>query len=146
VEQLVWSVLGEAHLADAHVEVKGGWVPVPMPEAAVRSVLANLISNASHYGREKSGRLELTITGYPSDEVLVVVVEDQGSGIDDLVADRIFEPFVTAPDSSKLNPSSTGLGLAVVGRTLERHGGKLELVRGRQVGTAFRISAPVLAG
>ncbi|MND09267.1 osmolarity sensor protein [compost metagenome] len=59
------------------------------------------------------------------------------------MADRVFDPFVTASDSLERNPSSTGLGLAIVRRTIERRGGVVELVDGLPTGTAFRVMVPL---
>jgi signal transduction histidine kinase len=142
-EALVWSVLGEEKLADAEIHVCGEWRKVRLPEGELRSVIANLVGNASHYGRDELGHLELTITALPGDEELIVTVEDRGRGIQPSLRDRIFDPFVTAGDSLERNPASTGLGLALVKRTIERRGGTVRLLDGSEVGTAFAISLPL---
>ena len=141
-EALVWSILDELKLLDAEVEVAGEWVKVRIPEGELRSVLTNLIGNASHYGRDEEGRLHLTVTASPQAGHLAITVMDRGRGIPPQEAGRIFEPFVTAADSLHHNPSSTGLGLAIVKRTIERRGGRVELVEGLAIGTAFRVTVP----
>jgi len=142
-EGLVWSILDEEKLADADVDVRGEWRKVRLPEGELRSVLSNLIGNASHYGRDEHGHLDLTVTAAPGDDQLVVTIEDRGRGIPSSVGARVFDPFVTAADSLERNPSSTGLGLALVKRTVERRGGTVELLAGRAVGTAFVIRLPL---
>jgi len=144
-ESLVWSVLDDAKLADADVTVLGDWAKVRIPEGELRSVLANVIGNASHYGRGPDGHLDLTVSAAPAGDRLAITVEDRGRGIDPALAARIFDPFVTAADSLDRNPSSTGLGLAIVKRTLERRGGGVEIVA-RPVGTAFRITVALADG
>lgn len=141
-EALMWSILDEEKLLDAEVDVVGEWVKVRIPEGELRSVLTNLVGNASHYGRDEEGRLHLTVTASPQGEHLVITVMDRGRGIPPSMAGRIFDPFVTAADSLDRNPSSTGLGLAIVKRTIERRGGMVELVEGLAAGTAFRVSVP----
>ena len=143
VESIVWSILDDEKFPDADVSVTGDWAKVRMPEGELRSVLSNLICNASHYGRDAAGHLDLTVTGAPAGDHLTVTIEDHGQGIDPAVAPRIFDAFVTAVDSLDRNPSSTGLGLAIVRRTIERRGGTVELVGGRPVGTAFRVTVPL---
>jgi signal transduction histidine kinase len=143
VETMVWSILDDEKLPDADVSVSGQWAKVRLPEGELRSVLANLISNASHYGRDGDGHLDLTITAAVVGDCLAITIEDRGRGIDAAVAPRIFDAFVTATDSLDRNPASTGLGLAIVRRTLERRGGTVELVSGRPVGTAFRVTVPL---
>jgi signal transduction histidine kinase len=142
-EGLVWSILEEAKLLDADVQVAGDWAKVRIPEGELRSVLTNLIGNASHYGRDDDGHLDLTVTASRLSGHLAVTVMDRGRGIPAPVADRVFDPFVTAADSLDRNPASTGLGLALVKRTVERRGGSVELVEGLSRGTAFRITVPL---
>ena len=141
-ETLVWSILGEEKPPDADVTVTGEWAKVRMPEGELRSVLTNLILNASHYGRDGEGHLDLTVSATPVGDRLAITVEDRGRGIEAELAARIFDPFVTAADSMDRNPASTGLGLAIVRRTLERRGGGVDLVD-RPVGTAFRLTVPL---
>ena len=142
-ETVVWSILDEEKLADADVTVSGDWAKVSMPEGELRSVLTNLIINASHYGRGGDGRLDLTVSAATAGGRLAITVEDRGRGIEAGLAARIFDPFVTAGDSLDRNPASTGLGLAIVRRTLERRGGSADLLGGRPAGTAFRITVPL---
>ncbi|HVW34166.1 MAG TPA: hybrid sensor histidine kinase/response regulator, partial [Acidimicrobiia bacterium] len=142
-EVLVWSILDEEKLDEAAVTMAGVWAKVRMPEGELRSVLTNLIQNASHYGRNREGRLDLTITAQPGGGRLAITIADQGPGIDAALAARIFDPFVTATDSLDRNPSSTGLGLAIVKRTLERRGGTAEVSHDHPAGAAFRITVPL---
>lgn len=142
VEPLVRTVVDEGQLDNARVDIVGSWTKVLVPEAAMRSVLGNLVSNANYYGRGDSGTLDLAITGATTPDEQQILVEDQGAGIDPRVIDRIFDPFVVGPGSAQRNPSSTGLGLALVTRTLERHGGGVDLVDGRAAGAAFRVRLP----
>jgi two-component system, sensor histidine kinase and response regulator len=142
-EALVWSILNEEKLLDADVVVAGDWAKVRIPEGELRSVLTNLIGNASHYGRDGQGQLHLTVTGSLQPEHLTITVMDRGRGILPALAGKIFEPFVTATDSLDRNPSSTGLGLAIVKRTVERRGGTVELVGDLAAGTAFRVTVPL---
>lgn len=145
-EALVWSILAEEKLVDAVVQVLGEWRKVRLPEGELRSVFTNLIGNASHYGRGDGGILDLTITAAPGDGELTVTIEDRGPGIPPSLADRIFDPFVMASDSLNRNPASTGLGLALVRRTVERRGGTVRLADGRSAGAAFVITLPVADG
>jgi two-component system, sensor histidine kinase and response regulator len=144
-EALVWSILGVEKPGDVEVQVSGEWGKVRLPEGELRSVFANLIGNASHYGRDDRGHLDLTITAEPVGDQLTVTVEDRGRGIHPSVRGRIFDPFVTASDSLERNPDSTGLGLALVKRTVERWGGTVRVLDGRPAGTAIAVTLP-LAG
>ncbi len=146
VEQVVRAVLEEARLAEAKVTVEGTWAKLMVPEVVIRSLMANLVSNADHYGRNPDGRLDLVVEGAAGPETIQIRVTDTGAGVHPDVIDRVFEPFATAPDSTKQNPLSSGLGLAVAARTVKRYGGDLELMRDVTSGTAFRVTLPLPRG
>jgi two-component system OmpR family sensor kinase len=142
-EGVLRSVIAECELPDADVAVEGEWARVSVPEAAVRSVFTNLLLNAGHYGRDKAGHLSCTVSGAVGPGRLEVTFADRGEGIPAVVADRIFEPFATAPDTAQRNPESTGLGLAIVAATLRRHGGTAELLDDGLPGARFRLTLPL---
>lgn len=143
VEQVVRTVVDEARLVDATVTVEGSWVKLVVPEVVIQSLLANLVSNAGHYGRNPAGNLDLRIAGHVTDKEFRLVIADDGPGVHASVIDKIFEPFTAAPGSTEQNPLSSGLGLAVAARTVERYGGRLELLRDRPAGTAFQVTFPL---
>ncbi len=68
---------------------------------------------------------------------LLVVVEDDGHGIDPQIIDEVFAPFVRAGDAT----DSTGLGLAVVQAVVTAHGGEIG-VRSDRTGTAITLALP----
>ncbi len=65
-----------------------------------------------------------------------IVVRDQGPGISDEIRERIFEPFFTTKQMG------TGLGLAMVHRIVEVHGGALSVESEMGTGTTFRVILP----
>jgi two-component system, NtrC family, sensor histidine kinase PilS len=69
-----------------------------------------------------------------------LTVSDSGPGIDDEVAEHVFDPFFTR------RPGGTGLGLALVQRAVEAHGGAVfvESGRGRSPGAVFSVYLPAL--
>ena len=69
---------------------------------------------------------------------LVVTVRDNGSGIPETIRPHLFDPFVTS------KPSGSGLGLALVAKIVEDHGGLIE-VSSRPGRTEFRLCLPVMA-
>jgi signal transduction histidine kinase len=70
-------------------------------------------------------------------ELVVVEVEDNGSGIPDDVAAHIFEPFFTTKGENGL-----GLGLDISRKIVEEHGGRLDFTSRVGVGTTFRVAVP----
>ena len=86
-------------------------------------VVLNLIQNAIHAlsAGERGGTVSVSVAAVPAGVELVV--EDDGPGIPDHVLPRIFEPFFT----TKRNGEGTGLGLAVTGEIVTRHGGTIDV-------------------
>jgi len=102
----------------------------------LREALVNLIKNACE-AAGPGGVVQIATTRV-GDEARVTVA-DNGPGIEPAVADRIFEPYVTA------RPGGTGLGLAIVKKIVESSGGRIEFATGPR-GTTFILRLPVAAG
>jgi len=77
-------------------------------------------------------RMEVRVAG---DEV-VLAVADQGAGMKKEVAERLFEPFLSR------RPGGTGLGLALVRRTVEAHGGTVKVTSKPGRGTRVELCLP----
>lgn len=111
-------------------------------EQAYRALVDNLVTNALRYGMPAAGegRLWLRLKLPQGEPGMVwLEVEDNGQGIAGSHARRIFEPFYRV-DPRK--PGGVGLGLSLVKRIAEAHGGKARLVPGKG-GALFRISLPL---
>lgn len=104
-------------------------------ERMVRQALLNLLLNAVQASREAS-EIVVSIAVVQKGFVRVSVV-DRGAGVPDGVAARIFEPFFTT------KPTGTGLGLSVVKRIAESHGGRIELSSEVGRGSTFALLLPM---
>jgi signal transduction histidine kinase len=82
----------------------------------IRQALVNLILNAVQ-AATPSG--EVRVVARRDGAAIVVDVEDTGPGVVESVRDRLFEPLITTKDHG------SGLGLALVKRVAERHGGSV---------------------
>ncbi|HZC77383.1 MAG TPA: ATP-binding protein, partial [Ktedonobacterales bacterium] len=105
----------------------------------LRQALVNLFLN-SYQAMPRGGRLEVRarraeLDGRPAAEVLM---NDTGPGIPAAIGPRVFLPFFTT------KATGTGLGLAVVKRIVEGHGGSIELGQ-PPVGAEFRLRLPLEA-
>ena len=69
--------------------------------------------------------------------LLLIEVSDRGSGVDESISGKIFEPFVSAKSKG------TGLGLPISKKIVEAHSGKLEYRNNAEKGTTFRVSIPI---
>jgi signal transduction histidine kinase len=83
----------------------------------------------------RGGRL--TIRARRDGDAAVLEIVDTGEGIPEEVRERIFEPFFTT------KASGTGLGLAVVRRIVEGHGGEIQVRSAPGEGTTFALRLPL---
>ncbi|WP_336517129.1 two-component regulator propeller domain-containing protein [Pollutibacter soli] len=120
-------------------------------------VLLNLYNNAFFAVNEKLHRMNamhsVPVNGIPnpryepivsvstkkSESRLEITVSDNGNGIPDKIADKIFQPFFT----TKPTGQGTGLGLSLAYDIIKAHGGDIKVESKEGVGTAFTILLPV---
>jgi signal transduction histidine kinase len=110
-------------------------LPEALPELVLddqllHQALVNLLVNAFH-AMPSGGHLILRAALSPETGTLRLEVEDDGPGIPAALGQRIFQPFVTT------KAFGTGLGLAVVRRIADAHGGRIELQEGARGGARF---------
>lgn len=124
-----------AEVPDAPIYVNGD--PVRLEQ-----VVANLLGNAAKY-TEPGGRIALTLQQQGSDAVLSV--RDSGIGIAPEMLEEIFELFAQVDRSLARSGGGLGLGLSVVQRVLELHGGSIEArSAGLGKGSEFIVRVPIL--
>ncbi|PYX90095.1 MAG: two-component sensor histidine kinase [Acidobacteria bacterium] len=95
----------------------------------------NLLLNACQAVPRASGRIEITIR--LSEKALEVYVADNGPGIAEPIRDRLFEPFVSFGKEN-----GTGLGLTIVQKIVEDHGGSVSIESTRPGYTLFKLTLP----
>ena len=126
---------------EVDVSADVGWVDGD--PARLAQAVGNLLDNAIKY-TEDGGRLQLRARA-EADEV-VIVVEDSGIGIDPAVLPHVFDLFIQADRSLERRQGGLGLGLTLVHRLVEMHGGRVEAASaGPGLGSAFTIRLPRLA-
>jgi signal transduction histidine kinase/CheY-like chemotaxis protein len=107
----------------------------------VKQVLSNLLSNAVKF-TPPGGRVGLSAAG--AGDHLVIDVVDTGIGIREEDQEWIFEPFTQVDGSFSRQYQGTGLGLTLVRRFVEMHGGKVRLLSRAGEGSRFSIELPGL--
>jgi two-component system, OmpR family, sensor histidine kinase SenX3 len=112
-------------------------------EAALRRVFQNLIGNAIKYGAT-AGWIGVSATQTSS--TLDINVSDRGIGIAAADQSRIFDPFYRAPDVVAAQIQGAGLGLSLVKRIVEAHGGRITLKSAPGQGSTFTVSLPIFQG
>ncbi|MDQ1643108.1 MAG: two-component system, OmpR family, sensor kinase [Actinomycetota bacterium] len=116
-------------------------------ESRLRQVLGNLVVNALRHtpaGTPVDVRVGVRYDGEPR---VVIEVSDQGPGMPEEVAARVFERFYRADPSRSRQQGGTGLGLSIVAAVVEAHGGQIECHSTPGSGTTFVVTLPaVLTG
>ena len=104
----------------------------------LEQVLLNLIMNASEAMGEGGGIIKLQ-TGYDEEKKeVLLIVEDNGAGMEEDVVKNIFDPFFT----TKRNSGGTGLGLSITYGIIKDHNGNIEVDSKVGRGTKFTLRFP----
>ncbi len=114
---------------------------IEVDERRIRQVLVNLLSNAVKFTPE-GGEVRLEVEANSEAEILQFSVIDTGIGIAPENIDKLFRPFVQLDSSLSRRYTGTGLGLALVRRVVELHGGSVSLESEVGKGSRFTVSLP----
>ncbi|WP_133718274.1 sensor histidine kinase [Methylocaldum gracile] len=119
---------------DMDLSFEGPQAPVYVQgeETLLRELLNNLLDNAIRYGRDH-GQITVRLA---ADTHPCLIVEDDGPGIPDSEADRIFERFYRPPGSPG---DGCGLGLAIVKEIAEQHDARVRLSRSDHGGARIEV-------
>ncbi|MEW6349004.1 MAG: ATP-binding protein [Thermodesulfobacteriota bacterium] len=107
-------------------------------ETRLHEVFQNLLDNAVKYMDKPQGEIRISCTD--KNGLWQFAVRDNGPGIDSIHFERIFQMFQTL--KSKKKTESTGIGLALVKKIVELHGGTVWVESTLGVGTAFLFTLP----
>ena len=136
--ELVERVVADCELNGRRVSISGGPISAYVDEAKVERIVENLIVNAAkHTPRESSIRVRLDAEG----DDLLLVVDDDGPGIPDEFKDGVFETFNRGPSIRSATPGA-GIGLSLVARFAEAHGGRSWVEDRPGGGASFRVVLP----
>lgn len=106
---------------------------------SLNQILLNLSTNAIYEMKEKGGDLNIQFgLSADSDRFLRLIVEDTGNGIPAEIRRQIFRPFFTTKEMGE----GTGIGLTVVKRLTEEHGGSISVQTEEGAGTRFLLEFP----
>jgi signal transduction histidine kinase len=106
----------------------------------IRQVIDNLVSNAVKYS---AGADQVTVRCFAHDGELMVEVADRGRGIPKERSGSLFKLFGRIDSSDNRDTVGLGLGLAISGRIVEAHHGRIEWRDNEEgSGTVFRVTLP----
>jgi len=127
----------ERHPSAEHVSIYRNYSPDVGPFSfdpdLMERVFYNLLVNAAQASPPRSS---VTVKTHLEDDTVEVSIIDRGSGIDPKHLESIFNPFFTT------KTQGVGLGLAIVSRIVDEHGGRIAVESEPGAGSVFRISLP----
>ena len=124
---------------DVEFDIPETLPPVLGEEVALRRVFQNLVGNAIKYGAR--GRW-IGVSARHLGREVVIAVADRGIGIPPAEQSRIFEAFYRAPNVVDLQIQGAGLGLSLVQRIVEAHGGRIAVRSSEGSGSEFTVHLP----
>jgi signal transduction histidine kinase len=110
-------------------------------ERYLKQILLNLLSNAVKF-TPKGGTITLEITGDAEQNIVNITVSDTGMGIAEKDMEFLFKPFVQIDGGLNRAHEGTGLGLSLVYRLTELHGGSISVESKIDQGSRFTVSLP----
>jgi light-regulated signal transduction histidine kinase (bacteriophytochrome) len=146
MEELTRTVVDEIRRAEAEqgrngsLDIQIGSLPaVPGDRALLRQVVSNLVQNAVKFTRGRSSA-RIEVGSRPDGTETVYYVKDNGAGFDPRYADKLFGVFQRLHSTEQFD--GTGVGLAIVKRIVQRHGGRVWAEGQPDQGATFYFTLP----
>jgi CheY-like chemotaxis protein len=134
----VWRASGRLERHNVMLEVRPVWVDAD--RARIEQILSNLLDNAVKFTPAGRG---IGVSVRPEDEMALLRVADEGEGLAPGSAERMFDLFVQGERGLDRSAGGLGVGLALVKRLTELHGGTVSAASpGAGLGTSFTIRLP----
>jgi len=123
------------------LDIAEGVPHIQADERRLRQVLVNLLSNAVKF-TPNGGWVELHVRADAQRETVEFIVIDTGIGIAPEQFSKLFQPFVQLDSSLSRRYEGTGLGLALVRRIMDLHGGSVSVESELGQGSRFTLAFP----
>jgi signal transduction histidine kinase len=140
VGALVHQVVTETDLLSGRtVEIDAPSFVISVDAAKVERIVENLVANAGRHTPEDSS---LWVRVEPGNDGVTIVVEDEGPGVPPDLREAVFEPFRQGPATESIHSPGVGVGLSLVARFAELHGGRAWVEERPGGGASFRVFLP----
>ncbi|MEP6963349.1 MAG: HAMP domain-containing sensor histidine kinase, partial [Acidobacteriota bacterium] len=124
--------------AEVQVDIAENLPAIDGDGAALAHCLRNLLGNAAKHG----GGAAVRVLAKDANGRVEICVEDSGPGIDAADLPHIFEPFYRGKRARDEQVQGSGLGLSLVKKIVEAHGGSVDVTSRPGHGTSFRVLLP----
>jgi PAS domain S-box-containing protein len=139
MHQLLNEVMGlyEANSSPVTLQLNATQFGLNGDATRLRQIVHNLLHNA-HDALQNIKNPQIKVVTTSSDTEFQMVVSDNGSGIPEHIMKRIFEPYMTT------KARGTGLGLPIVKKIVEEHGGRISIQNQLSAGTEVIVCFPLV--
>lgn len=120
-----------------HLDVEDDGTTVAVDVEKIERVVFNLVANAI---KNTADNGDITLGMYIGTDTVTLYVEDNGNGISEADLKNIFDRFYQV---EKINPTGSGIGLALVKAFAELHGGRVDVESAIGCGSKFSITMPI---
>ncbi|CAN5891820.1 HAMP domain-containing sensor histidine kinase [soil metagenome] len=146
LEDLLQQAVRESKLHAHNVQLTVDVIPMDLsadgdPER-IHQVVANLIENAV---RHSPGDGAVSVSAYGNERRVTIEVADEGPGIPQNEASRVFERFYRADAARTSTQGGTGLGLAIARWIVDLHGGQIRVESSEPTGCRVVVELPGIA-
>ncbi|MDB5799918.1 MAG: tmoS [Rhodocyclales bacterium] len=121
-------------------EIPSGPMPVHADPTRLAQLFANLLNNAAKF-TDPGGEVALMVERNP--DRVVIAVSDTGMGIPRGMEDKIFQLFTQLDTGLSRSQGGLGIGLTLVQRIVQMHGGSVRVARTEDPGTTFMVELPL---
>ncbi len=142
LEEVLRGLSGPIEQHETEISVQDDLPVVRGNKSALLQVFSNLVENAIKYRGEQSPRIRIEAKRDGDDWLILVI--DNGIGIEPAQFERIFEPFIRL--NADEDVAGSGLGLAVCAKLLRMTGGKITVESAPHEGTTFIVRLPSANG
>ncbi len=109
----------------------------------LNQIIYNLLGNAIKFTEKGGILLQVELLSSTSDDVSILIrISDTGIGMDEQALNMVFEAFTQAEDHMSRKFGGTGLGLTIVKKIVEIHGGEISVKSQPEQGTSFELVLP----
>jgi signal transduction histidine kinase len=137
VQRVLQSIKARPEFHHVHIDfVPDGTITGWFDPRKLERALYNLLLNACEAASPTHGRIEIKLRA--TSNGVEIRISDDGRGIPDSIRDRLFQPFV-----SYGKENGTGLGLTVVQKIVQDHGGDVIVEKTSGEGTVFKVVLPL---
>ena len=119
-----------------HTDVRS--IMIRVDAAKVERIVENLLANTARHTPANS---RIWVSVVPHEGGALIAIEDDGPGIPEEMRESIFEPFLQGPEAPQHSPG-VGVGLTLVKRFAELHGGRAWVEDRTGGGASFRVFLP----